>query len=281
MFNQELIVVYLVYNKDITCVIDQGLDPVCKVSERIKRRSNVDNIPSHDPYIPRNNSVLYNCSLECDPVTFKSMTELTSPSLFLKSCFPEITENDTVACENVRYNYLKNSDKILFLSKIIPEKSFYTVDCLIYSDGGRVCHKHESGSHVDLVDTGTLARPKELNVLAQEEFICEESKDKEVNCDLNPYVPFDSGLKLKESMKFDDSVIIKSGTYIVPLKRVCTDIWCGYSGHVSSSRRQYSYSPPGGKIFRCYYARKQQVCKMVADPSKLVYNKRGWLDGRR
>lgn len=252
------------------------------MSERIKRRSNINNIPSHDPYIPRNNTVLFNCSLECNPVTFRSMTELTSPSLSLKSCFPEITETDSVGCENIRYNYLKNSDKLLLLSKIIPGKIFYSVDCLIYSDGGRVCHKHDSQeSHVDLMDTGTLARPKEPGILAQDEFICEESEDKQVNCDLNPYVPFDSGLKMKESMKFDDSVIIKSGTYLVPLKRVCTDIWCGYSGQVSPTRRQYSYSPPGGKIFRCYYAKKQQVCKVWADPSKLVYNKRGWLDSRK
>lgn len=274
--------VYAVYNKDITCVIDEGQEPVCKVVDRVRRRSNTDNEPSHDPYIPRNNTILYNCSTECNPITFSSMTELTSPRLFLKTCFTEITETDSYACETIRYNHLKNIDKLLFLSKTIPNKSFYLVDCLIYSDGERVCHKNDKFySHASLVDTGILARANEPSILAQDEFLCEESKDKEVNCDLNPYIPFDDGLKLRETMKFGENVLIRSGTYIVHLTRACIDSWCGYSGRVSASRRQYSYSPPGGKIFRCYYAKRQQVCKQYGDPSQMIYNKRGWLDVRR
>lgn len=210
------------------------------------------------------------------------MTELTSPSLLLKSCFIEITEHDSYGCETIRYNHLKNIDKLLFLSKTVTNKTFYLVDCLVYSDGGRVCHKKDNAaSYAQLVDTGTIARPNETSILAQDEFICEESEDKEVNCDLNPYVPFENGLKLKESIKFDDSVLLKSGSYIVNLSRACRESWCGYTGHVAPSRRQYSYSPPGGKIFRCYYAKRQQVCKQIGDPEKNVYNNRGWLDARR
>nr|XP_021197831.2 uncharacterized protein LOC110381756 [Helicoverpa armigera] len=268
-----------VYNKDVTCVIDQGQEMVCKTSERIKRRSSsLANEPSHDPYIPRNNTILYNCSTTCTATTFTSMTQLTAPSLFLRSCFVEITKEDTYACETIRYHYLKNSDKILFLSKTIPDKTFYLVDCLIYLDGGRVCHKKDDEtSHAKLVDTGTLARPNETNILSQEEFICEEDVTRKVNCDLNPYVPFENGLKFKEMMKFDDSVLLKSSSYVIDLKRTCTDTWCGYSGSPASSRRQYSYSPPGGKVFRCFYAKKQQVCKVLGDPDKMIYNNRGYL----
>uniref|UniRef100_A0A2A4K9Q7 Uncharacterized protein n=1 Tax=Heliothis virescens TaxID=7102 RepID=A0A2A4K9Q7_HELVI len=268
------------YNKDVTCVIDKGQDPVCKVAERIKRRSSsLTNEPSHDPYIPRNNSILYNCSLTCTATTFTSMTQLTAPGLFLRSCFIEITEQDNYACETIRYNYLKNCDKILFLSNTIPDKTFYLVDCLIYLDGGRVCHKKDDAtSHAKLVDTGTLARPNEANILAQEEFICEEDVTRQVNCDLNPYIPYDHGLRFKEMLKFDDSVLLKTSSYVINLKRTCVETWCGYWGTPASSRRQYSYSPPGGKIFRCFYAKKQQVCKVWGDPDKMVYNNRGYLD---
>lgn len=261
----------------------QGLEPVCKMSPKIRRRSSSDIIvPSHDPYIPRNNTILYNCSeAMCSPIAFTSITELTSRYLNLKSCFIEITKEDDFACEPIRYHYFKNIDKLLFLSKTIRKKSFYLVDCLVYSDGGRVCHSKEDvdarKSHAQLVDIGTLVRPNETNVLSQEEFICEEDADKSVQCDLNPFVPFEDGLKKKKVAKFDDNVLLKTKSYVIELKHECLQSWCGYSGHVAPTRRsQYSYVPPGGQMFRCFYAKKQQVCKQIGHPQQ-VYNERSWL----
>lgn len=208
------------------------------------------------------------------------MTELTSPTLFLKSCFIEITEEDDYACETIRYNHFKNIDKLLFLSNTIRNKSFYLVDCLIYSDGGRVCHRKDDvalhDSHAKLVDIGTLVRPNETNVLSQDEFICEEDEARNVRCDLNPFVPFVEGLKMKDVMKFDDNVLLKTNSYVIELKRGCIESWCGYTGTISPTRRRY-YEPPGGKVYRCYYAKKQQICKQWGYPRE-VYNKRGWLD---
>ena len=260
----------------------QDLEPVCKMSPKIRRRSSVNAVlPSHDPYIPRNNTILYNCSeVLCSPIAFTSMIELTSPHLNLKSCFIEITKEDEYACEPIRYHHFKNIDKLLFLSKTIRKKSFYLVDCLVYSDSGRVCHRKEDvDSHAKLVDIGTMVRPNETNVLSQEEFICEEDEAKSVQCDLNPFVPFEDGLKKKQAVKFDDNVLLKTQSYVIELKRECLQSWCGYSGQVAPTRRGYGYPyvPPGGQVFRCFYANKQQVCKQVGYP-KQVYNERSWLE---
>lgn len=261
----------------ISTIQFQDKEPVCKVIPRVSRRSNSNQLPSHDPYIPRNKTVLFNCSTECNLTLPNSMTELVGPHLVLKTCF--LQDGKTYECEPIRYHYLKNADKVLFLSNTIPDKSFYIVDCLVYSGGERVCHKKDSdASYANLVDTGTIARPKEPNILAQDEFICEETTSKVINCDLNPFVPFDDGLKLKESIKFSDTVLLKSGTYMIILTKNCIESWCGYSGRIMSTRRQYSYKPPGGSVYRCYYAKRQQVCKVLyTKREREVYNQRGWL----
>ncbi|KAJ8733575.1 hypothetical protein PYW08_001873 [Mythimna loreyi] len=270
-----------VYNRDVTCVIDPGQEPVCKVSPKARRRSASNNIkPSHDPYIPRNNNILYNCTIPvCSPVTFSSMTELISPKLILKSCYIELTKDDDYACETIRYNHFKNIDKLLFLSRTIKGQSFYLVDCLVYEDGARVCHRKETeaaASHAKLVDIGTLVRPNETNILSQDEFICEEDEAKNVHCDINPYVPFEDGLKTRKVMKLNDNVLLKTKAYVIELKRGCIKSWCGYMGQVSPTRRQFSYEPPGGKIFRCFFAQGQQVCKQWSSPRE-VYNARGFI----
>ena len=271
--------VLAVYNKDITCVIDKGQEPVCKVSKRIQRRTTLETVPSHDPYIPRNSSILYNCTTECTLMNATSMIDIISPNLFLKSCFIEFTKTDDYNCETIRYNHFKNADKLAFLTNILPNKSYYFVDCLVYVDGDRVCHKKDGSdaSYVSLVDTGTIVKPNSTNVLSQDEFICEEDKDRQINCDLNKYVPFDEGLKEKEKIKIDDNILLKTNSRVVLLKRTCIKSWCGYSGTMKSTRR-FSYSPPGGNIYRCFYANGQQVCKVVGIPGRVVYNKRSWLE---
>lgn len=227
-------------------------------------------VPMYDPYIPRSNPIFFNCSfLDCDPIEFQSLTQLSSPKLNLKSCF---LQSSSYECETIRYNYFKNVDKVLFLWNNVRKKIFYLVNCLVYTDGVRVCHKKDDvDSYTKLVDTGTIARPNEPNILLQDEFICEEGHDKDVNCDLNPYVLYSDGLKLKAIIKSDGKVILKTGTYVVILERNCIDLWCGYSGSVPLTRRNYKYNSPGGKTYRCYYAKKQQICKEV---SNVYYNKR-------
>ncbi|KAM3962911.1 uncharacterized protein ACR2FA_003008 [Aphomia sociella] len=236
-------------------------------------------MPTYDPYIPRTNAIFYNCSFsECKTVQLRSLTQVTSPELILKSCFLEASES--YECEAVRYNYFKNVDKLLFLSNHIENKTYYMVDCLVYSDRGRVCHKREGvNSHTKLVDIGSIVRPSESNVLSQNEFICEEDADGFVNCDINPYIPIDNNLKLRQSIITDDNILLKTGNYVVTLKKNCIDAWCGYSGIISrSSRRQYGrYEPPGGKVYRCYYAKKQQICKELYGEKKSVYNEQNWL----
>lgn len=137
------------------------------------------------------------------------------------------------------------------------------VDCLVYEDSGRVCHKKEdNNSHALLVKSGDIVRPKEENVLSQDEFICEETIEGYVNCDTNPYVSFSNTLKLKDAVNTDKNVLLKSGSFIIPLLKKCVESWCGYSGKIpKSTRRVYNYEPPGGKVYRCYYAKKQQICK--------------------
>ncbi|KAJ8727290.1 hypothetical protein PYW07_001409 [Mythimna separata] len=270
-----------VYNKDVTCVIDPGQEPICKISPKVRRRRDSNSLtPSHDPFIPRSNTTLYNCTIPiCSPVIFSSMTELTSPTMILKSCYKELTKDDDYACETLRYNHFKNIDKLLFLSMTIKGQSFYLVDCFVYEDGGRVCHRkgdEPTDSHAKLVDLGTLVRPNETNVLSQDEFICEEDKERNVQCDLNPFVPFEDGLKMKKVMKLDDNVLLKTKSYVIELKRACIGSWCGYTGQVSPSRRQYPYEPPGGKMFKCFYAKGQQVCKQSGSPRD-VYNDRSFF----
>lgn len=225
--------------------------------------------------------MLYNCSnLECKVVNIKSVSQVAFPSSQLKSCFQQTKEYE---CDTIRYNNLKTEDKILFLANHIPNKSFYVVDCLVYSDGGRVCHKKGGAeSYTNLVDTGIMARPKELSVLSQNEFICEESKEKEVNCDLDMFVPFEDGLRLKEAVKTTDDVLLKTGSYVVVLKRNCIESWCGFSGKIMPTRRSNSrYEVPGGKVYKCYYANKQQICKeLYGNTGRLVSSGRSWLNTR-
>lgn len=237
------------------------------------------NEPSHDPYIPRSHSVFYNCSsLECEPIVLYSLTQVTSPDLKLTACFRQLGKFE---CETIRYSHLKNVDKLLFLNKNIGGKKFYGVDCLVYIDRGRVCHRKgdDIKSHAKLVDTGTMARPNESAVLSQDEFICEESEDKQINCDIDPYVPFNDGLKLKESVKIVGDVLLKSGKTTVIMNKKCIGSWCGYSGQDKPTRRSWfeRYDPPGGKVYRCYYAKKQQVCKALYHKDKMIYNERGYI----
>lgn len=238
---------------------------MCKTVESPKRRlfARRDNIPLHDPYIPRSYSLFYNCSaLECQPIQLTSLIQLTSPNLNLKCCFNQGGEFE---CEHTRFRYFKTIDKLLFLNKNIQNITFYLVDCLVFHEGGRVCHRRvPEGTHTRLVDFGTIVRPNETNVLSQQEFLCEENHKKEVNCDLDPYIPFDEGLKKKEIYKVRGDVMLKSGVHALVLKSNCVDSWCGFSGHVGTLSRRSDW-PPGGKIFRCYFAKRQQVCKMIGD----------------
>lgn len=235
-------------------------------------------LPSHDPYIPRANSVLFNCSNhECKVINFESVSQVSIPSLQLKSCFKQAGEYE---CDTIRYNNFKTVDKLLFLENHIPKKTFYTVDCLVYSDGGRVCHKKDSvESYTKLADTGTIARPMKPSILSPDEFICEESENKEVNCDLDLFVPFEDGLRLKESAKTSNDVLLKTGSYVVVLKRNCIESWCGFSGRIMPTRRiDAKYEVPGGKVFKCYYGNKQQICKeLYSNAERLVYNERDYL----
>ncbi|XP_021207440.1 uncharacterized protein LOC110386194 [Bombyx mori] len=250
------------YNKDVVCIKDQGQEPLCKTVERPNRRHGSDinnNIPSYDPYIPRSTAIVYKCSsLECKPIIIRSLTQLT-PNQDLKACF---THNEEYVCETIRYGYLKNVDKILFLSSIIRNKMFYNVDCLHYSDGRRVClMKDGADSYSELVDFGTIARRDAPNVYSEDEFICEEDRNRIINCDLNLNVPYPGGIRLKK-FKSVDEIIMKTGPYVVLLKPKCMGAWCGYSGRVSFTRRASKrYEPPGGKTYRCYYAKNQQICK--------------------
>ncbi|KAJ0179927.1 hypothetical protein K1T71_004518 [Dendrolimus kikuchii] len=271
------------YNKDVVCVIDKGQEPICVALPRQNRRSATagitNNALSYDPYIPRANSIFYNCSsLECERIILHSMTQITNPNLKLKECYLQLNDYQ---CETIRYNYLKNIDKLLLLSNNVRNKTFYMVDCLVYTDRGRVCHKKDDvDSHTKLVDTGTIVRPNESNILSQDDFICEEN-DIEVNCDLNPYVPYKDGLVLKESLKIHRDILLKTESRVVVLQRNCFDSWCGFSGRLIQTRRDFTrYNPPGGKVYRCYYANKQQICKELYSKYKSIYNERGWLSSR-
>lgn len=254
---------------------------MCKLVDKIGRRSATSaDTPSHDPYIPRSHSLFYNCSsLECEPILLTSLTQVTSPNLNLKACYREGV--DSFNCDKIRYNYFKNIDKLLFLKNNVENKTFYLVDCLVYSDRGRICHKkNDVDSHADLVDIGTLVRPEEPNVLSQEEFLCEENDNKEVNCDLDPFIPYDDGLKVKDHVKIKGNVLLKSGTYAITLKWSCKEAWCGYSGELTPTRRTWyeRYDPPGGKVYRCYYAKRQQICKELYGLKRQVDNERTWLE---
>ncbi|XP_053616475.1 uncharacterized protein LOC128678740 isoform X2 [Plodia interpunctella] len=263
------------YNKDVTCIIDKGGKTVCKTSPKVLRRSDGDVkskvLPSYDPYIPQKFELFYNCTkLKCEQLYLNSLTQVTDPDVILKGCYKL---NDKFACDNIRYNHLKNVDKILFLNSNVKDKTFYVVDCLVYNDGGRVCHrKDDLDSHVKLVDTGTIVRPNETYILSQDEFICEENNEGHVNCDINPFVSYDEKLVLKESLLTNAKVLLKTGNYVVQLQKNCIWTWCGYSGIIIKSTRRDlpRYEPPGGKIFRCYYAKKQQICKRIPSRPGLI-----------
>ncbi|XP_046960612.1 uncharacterized protein LOC124530474 [Vanessa cardui] len=271
--------VYALYNKDVVCTIDENDFPRCKTFNVPKHRRNINsNIPSHEPYLPSaKNGLFYNCSShECKALKISSITQLALPQLPLKYCYLEMPEK--YKCESLKYNYYKNIDKLLFLSNNIPNKLFYLIDCLAYSDGGRVCHKKdEVDSYTKLVDIGNVARPNETNVLSQEEFICEQTQDKRVTCVLDRYVPYADGLKAKQIIKIDNKILLKTGGYLVTLNYICYESWCGYSGVIKPTRRAGRYEPPGGKVYRCYYGNKQQICKEISGSSRNVYNERGWL----
>lgn len=234
-------------------------------SRRFSARRN--NIPLHDPYIPRSHSLFYNCSaFQCEPIQLTSLIQLLSPGNNLKSCYNQAGQ---FQCENTRFQHFKTIDKLLFLNTNIRNRTFYLVDCLVFHEGGRVCHRRvEQDTLKLLVEFGKSVRPNETNVLSQEEFLCEENENKEVNCDFDSYIPFDEGLKRKESYKVKGDVMLRSGVHSLILNSNCIDSWCGFSGHVPLSRRSdwfTRYEPPGGKIFRCYFAKRQQVCKMIGD----------------
>lgn len=192
-------------------------------------------------------------------------------------CYQETVEDYT--CAPLRYYNYKNIDKLLFLSNNLPNKLFYLIDCLAYSDGGRVCHKKDDvDSHTKLVDVGNMARSNETNVLSQEEFICEQSENKIIHCDLNKFVPYPDGLKRKDLIHIDAKILLKTNEDLVTLKYTCIHGWCGYSGEIVRTRRAERYEPPGGKVYRCYYAKRQQICKELYGTAMNVYNTRDWLD---
>ncbi|XP_034824625.1 uncharacterized protein [Maniola hyperantus] len=267
------------YNSDVVCVIEKKNLIYCKKSITPSRRRHInDKIPSHEPYLPTaKNGVFYNCSsFECRDVKIYSITQLAIPRSTLKYCFLQMSE--LYHCESIKYYYYKNIDKLLFLSNNIPNKIFYLIDCLAYSDGGRVCHKKDDvDSHTKLVDIGNVARPNESNILSQEEFICEQSEDNTINCALNNYVPYPDGLKEKELVQSDSKILLKTDANVVTLNYNCIDSWCGYCGGKQSTRRASRYEPPGGKVYRCYYAKKQQICKELYGSSMNVYNERDWI----
>ncbi|XP_038210194.1 uncharacterized protein LOC119831041 [Zerene cesonia] len=248
---------------------------ICKATET--RKTADVNVPSHEPYIPTiQPSSFYNCSsLHCDPIKLDSITQISNLAQKLRFCF---LEGKKYTCQKLKYQSFKNIDKLLFLSNNIPNKVFYFVDCLLYSDGARVCHrKDETDSHAKLVDTGNIVRPNEANILSQDEFICEQSEDKRITCDFNQYVPYNDEHNLKESLKTKSNVLLKTGTFLVNLDYNCLTSWCGYSGEVSATRRIEHYEPPGGKVYRCYYAKGQQACKELYGRMRSVYNDRDWL----
>ncbi|KAI5631560.1 hypothetical protein NE865_15737 [Phthorimaea operculella] len=277
--------IYAKYNKDVVCVIDQDQFPVCSPVASPHRRNNENsNEPSYDPYIPRSKAVFYNCSQEaCEPIRLITLTQITNPHLNLKSCFLHALPNK-YECEPIRYNHLKNVDKLLFLRENIQDKVFYEVDCMIYTDKSRVCQaKIGPDAETGLADIAKLARPQEKSILSQDEFICEENEAKDIVCDLDPYIPFEQGLRLKQTVEINGDILLKTGSYVVMLKKTCDEAWCGYSGKVEVSKKSPSrrsgdwfkrYDPPGGKVFRCYYAKGQQVCKMLYDSYKSAYNER-------
>ncbi|KAL4710389.1 hypothetical protein ACJJTC_008791 [Scirpophaga incertulas] len=263
------------YNKDVVCIIDKNKEPICHISPKTRRGIDLENnnIPSHDPYIPRANPIFYNCSsTECATITLHSMTQVTSPELQLKSCYQQV---ETYFCETIRYNHFKSIDKLLFLTNNVRDKMFYLVDCLVYSDRGRVCHKKDDAdSHIKLVDTGTIVRPNEENVLSQDEFLCEQNDSGVIHCDPSVFVPYNTGIKIKDTMDIKDDILLKTGNYFVTLTKNCIDDWCGYSGILNNTRRaSNSYLPPGGKTYNCYYAYKQQICLPLYD-DRLAYDGR-------
>ncbi|XP_039749127.1 uncharacterized protein LOC120625923 [Pararge aegeria] len=266
------------YNTEVKCFIEKDNSIYCqKVISSSRRRIIDDNIPSHEPYLPTaRNSVFYNCSSsECRDVKIYSFIQIVSPRSTLKYCFLQISK--IYQCEPVKYNNYKNIDKLLFLSNNIPNKIFYLIDCLAYSDGGRVCHKKDNvDSHTKLVDFGNVARPNESNILSQEEFICEQGEDT-INCDHDLYVPYSDGLKKKELVEGDSKILLKTETNAVTLNYNCVQSWCGYSGRLHPTRRALSYEPPGGKVYRCYYANQQQICKEKYGSNLNIYNQRDWL----
>ncbi|XP_013192837.2 uncharacterized protein LOC106136741 [Amyelois transitella] len=245
--------------------------PVCKVLPSTRRNADIKSgvLPSHDPYIPQKFQIFYNCTgLTCEVMHLTSLTQITEPSMVLKGCYKA---KDKFDCQNVRYNHMKNIDKLLFLNSNINDKRFYGVDCLVYDDGGKVCHSKDDTNdiHVKLIDTGAIVRPNETNILSQDEFICEESIEGYVNCDANSFISFNDKLVLREAVMTDAKVLLKTGNFVVPLQKNCILNWCGYSGLIIKSARRARYEPPGGKVYRCYYANKQQICKRI--PNRNLY----------
>lgn len=258
---------------------------MCRKVAKPSRRANIDaqmNLPLYDAYIPRDDTKFYNCTNEripCEPLLLKSIRDLSNTKLVLKSCYLYDGKTEEYKCETIKYAGFKNIDKLLFLTNNIHGKIYYLVDCLLYPDRQRVCLKKDVGNaHSALVDLGAITRPNESNVLSQDDFICEEDESGHVDCDLNQYIPYLKELKVRESSKVIGDVLLKTNTYLVKLKYNCLENWCGYSGEIKSTRRDMNYRDPGGKMYKCYIAKRQQVCKEVQDIGNQLNNERRWLN---
>lgn len=261
----------MVYNREVVCVIDQGQEPQCETKPLVSRR-NIDidpGTPWHDVYIPRENALFYNCTNArgCQQFKLYSLTQIVAPTFDLKQCY--VVKSVDYQCESIRYNHLKNIDKLLFLSKNIVDKSFYLVDCLVYSDSYRVCTKNKDAkSYAELIDVAERARRSDQNVLSQDEFLCEEDNLHYVTCDLNAYVPHTKGLNYT-TKTVSDQVLLKTDDRIVQLKFSCIDNWCGFIGPVLDRARRKE--EPGGTKYRCLYSQGQQVCKVIVKKKRPGY----------
>lgn len=240
----------------------QGTEPICKKIHNSIRRNIINEIPNtqlHDLIVPHRNATFYNCSLSiCEKIQLHSLIQLTNPKLKLNICY-ETGLQDNYNCDAIRFPYLTNSDKLHFLSKHIKNKTFYIVNCLILTSGLRICQRKNT-SDAD-------AKPLEVqNVInPSKDYICEESINGHINCDLNSFID------QLEIPVIVDYALLKTNSTLLPLVHQCEGSQCGFRGTINKYRR-YDYEVPGGKIFKCYYANKQQICKELN--KKYLYNER-------
>lgn len=122
---------------------------------------------SHETYMPDNTTLLLNCTndYDCLPVKFSSITELTTPNVILRSCF---TKNHTL-CETIRFNNLSKIEKLMFLSKTIPDKYFYFVYCSLNLNGTQLCFENDAYAEL-------IYKSNQAVMTVYDEFICEEGK---------------------------------------------------------------------------------------------------------